>query len=746
MRSSFQAGGPVLSSVGKQTNFTDGAYIPGVPTLTVSDTASQLQCPPQHVEDEAKVKINPLEDFDFLFSQASTSAYTCRQSVLDEIGTTGNVHTIKTSIMKTQCGCGSLSEVRVTGFVVFSCTCDVEYITDINEYWSLKDILKHQLSGSITDYGVRMKCKHQVIRTRYIHRRGFCHCTTLSGSNGEETNSDDVAPVKIPAKEIKVAYGCQKGCGVPFHYHKVTKETKEGVTSAAKAFYEREKKRTGGKEEGAFYLCEYLTPDCKRVQDGQVHYHQPSKTKEVNDPITESLQKTTEKELGEADGIKEFKDMKEEGDREKPKTPILLPRVIALKKARDDKQKQRQPLLPAKATSDEVSPGPSVKLSLTTTSVDAKIEVPEIAEPKVVNTNTKIILDDKTRDALLELYSTGAHDAGDEKSDKKVENKRALCNNNNFVEGEPPKEEKDDKPLERKHCSPPKPPKPNNTKELCSEASYSSEESSSLSSSPLFPELDSDDNASVPKPTDEPLVTKDSHSLIVSVNEHLTTTKEIEINEFGLDLGSKDVKFKTPIFTNKDKKALRKTLYQSIGDWVRKKFYPTKSEYDGLFQNAIFEERLDINQVVNEYKGWFLRTFERDWTDPNYQFTPENLRTEQIDVESLLSMGYNGYYYGEVYHELAAWLLIKSALDATGPVASGEVYNYLVNTIANKMHTLPDNIRGFYFCPRNHATTQNTIMHVTNIKVAMCCKGALALPKRTNKGVPGLVYNAKDFL
>lgn len=252
----------------------------------------------------------------------------------------------------------------------------------------------------------------------------------------------------------------------------------------------------------------------------------------------------------------------------------------------------------------------------------------------------------------------------------------------------------------------------------------------------------------MPQPPDQPQqVQQTSLNLISNVNT-LMTGGNITASgaNMGLNLGKLDQKFTTPIFTNKDKKALKKTLYDSIGNWVRKKFYPTKREYDGLFHNAIFEERIDINQVVNEYKGWFLRTFERDWTDPNYVQANEVTRAAQVDTESLLSMGYNGYYYGEVYHELASWLLIKSALDATGPVATGEVYNYLVNTIANKMHTLPDDIRAHYFCPQNHAATQNTIMHVTNIKVAMCCKNALALPKRTNKGVPGLVYNAKDFL
>jgi len=385
MRSFLQASGLALSSPGKSTHLMDGAYIHGAPTFTVSDPASQLQCPPPPVEDEAKVILNPDADIDFFFGRHQTPARTSLIDDLDTIGTNKSVHTLKTSVMKNQCGCGCHTEVRVTGFMLFTCNCDVEYITDINEYWSLKDIISNQFTGSITDYGQRMKCKHQVIRTRYIHRRGFCRCNTLSGNNGEATNSDDVAS-KPPAKEIKVAYGCQKGCSVPFHYHKVTKQTKEGVTPAAKAFYEREKKRTGGKEEGAFYLCEYYTADCKRVQDGQVHYHAPSKTKESTDPIKESIDNSIQEELGKADGIKEFKESVEKPV-EKPSKPVFLPRVIELKQKKDAKNKKQQTVTqpqPAKAVSGEAINVEKTKLSTsTTTVVDAPSEPPLIAEPKV---------------------------------------------------------------------------------------------------------------------------------------------------------------------------------------------------------------------------------------------------------------------------------------------------------------------------------------------------------------------------
>lgn len=724
MRSFIQASGLALTSAGKTTNHMDGAFIPMAPALTVSDSANQLQCPPSLMEDEAKVIINPNEDIDFFFSHHQTPAHTSLVDDLDTVGTNKSVHTLKTSVMKKQCGCGCHTEIRVTGFMLFTCNCDVEYITDINEYWSLKDIVANQFTGSITDYGLRMKCKHQVIRTRYIHRRGFCRCNTLSGNNGEATNSDDVVS-KPPAKEIKIAYGCQKGCSVPFHYHKVTKQTKENVTPAAKAFYEREKKRTGGKEEGAFYLCEYYTADCKRVQDGQIHYHAPTKSKEHVDPIQESMDNSVQEELGKADGVKEFL---ESNDKvvEKPSKPVFLPRVIELKQKKDariQKQKEQHQPQSAKTVVGKEIKDDKVELSTcTTTAVDVPNSLPMIAEPKVAKPLCeKIILTNDIIDTMRLLYDNGT----EEKSLREVPNKRQLCNNNNFVEGQV-EEEKSDETVKE-------------------ESVVMVHDLTNVNKDNTPPANNESDST-----TDGKIVPKNVNSMLESVNTLMTSNAGKGDGEdsvvMGLNLGPHDEKFTTPIFTNKDKKALRKTMYESIGNWVRKKFYPIKKEYDGLFQIAMFEERLDINQVVNEYKGWFLRTFERDWTDPNYVCSTEVTRASQIDTESLLSMGYNGYYYGEVYHELAAWLLIKSALDSTGPVASGEVYNYLVNTVANKMHTLADDIRGFYFCPRNHATTQNTIMHVTNIKVAMCCKNALALPKRTNKGVPGLVYNAKDFL
>lgn len=731
----------------------DGASFPGVPTLTVSDSASQLQSPPLVVGEKAKVILDPHIDLTALFPPIAKSAHTCRQEDFDDIGTNDSVHTLKTSIMKTQCDCGCHSEVRITGFLVFTCNCDVEYITDIEEYYSLKDILKLQLSGSITDYGERMKCKHQVYRTRYIHRRGFCHCTTLSGAKGEHTGPDDLGTTKTPAKEIKVAYGCQKGCGNPFHYHKVTKETKEGVTPAAKAFYEREKKRTGGKEEGAFYLCEYLTPDCRRVQAGQVHYHAPTKSKNHSDPIAESLEAGEEKAQGEADGINEYKNMKAEPVQS---APTLIPRVLTLKKNKAEREKQKQqPVADANTSRGEGEQEEVVKLSSNTTAIaDATTNLPDVAEPKVVrspmnnNYSTTVVIDDTLRQEILELYDEkDERTLFEEKDDKSVPSKinedlmdpRFVIDSCLFSIVKRPQQPEDNSTNKNESE-----PSSRSTTKTTTVSSITTNTTVSTISSPTIPPGPNNNNNN----NDDETTTVSSITIMDNVNTILTSSSgsASEQSNFGLNLGAGDEKFVTPIFTNKDKKTVRLTLYQALGEWVRKKFYKNKFEYDGLFQNANFEEKLEINQVVNEYKGWFLRTFERDWSDPNYEFSPDKTRVTQTDIESLLSMGYNGYYEGEVYHELAAWLLIKAALDSTGPVATGEVYNYLVNTIANKMHTLPNNIRGFYFCPQNHAATQNTIMHVTNIKVAMCCKGALALPKRTNHGVPGLIYNAKDFL
>lgn len=645
MRSSLQAGGPVLSSVGKQTSFQVGALHLEAPALTVSDQASQLQCPPTLLVDEAKVIVNPLADLQYFMDNNATSAHTSRIDVCNEIGTDSCVHTLKTSIMKRQCDCGSCIEIRVTGFIVFTCECDVEYITDINEFWSLKDIVNFKMTGSITDAGARMKCGHNVLRHRYIHHRGMCHCSTLNGMHGSKTNTDDVE-AKTPSKELSVAYGCNTGCGQIFHYHKVSKETKENVTPAAKAFYEREKKRSGAKETGTFFLCEFFTKDCVRVQNGQIHFHAPIKSKEKWNPVNaiqESLDNTTEEELGKLDGIDEARKEGLIPVKETKLEPLFVPRAVT---ARMKKSANANTADSSDNNNNKSENKPELSSNTTT-----KVDAPIVKEEVVVN--------------HMNVQPIQHHVIDVQEYVKRDELLAAIQELKDLYDQE------DDE-------------------DSCTH---------SVASIPTIP------------PVDEP---------------------DDRIN--GFHLGARDPTDRVIIFTSREKFPLKEGFFTAIGTKVRSLLYTTR-EYHGLFNNANFIEVTEINQVQNQIAGWLASFF----------IQAEDLRVQQEDLVSALSMAYNGFYDGEIYTELTNFLLLKTMLDVPGPATSKAPYGYFASMVMNKMHELPDEVKTFYAHPNHYDATINTVMHVVNRKVAMNCKTLLSLPMATNYGVPGLMQKPSDF-
>lgn len=690
MRSTLQAGGPALSHVGKHAILPVGALHVEDPAFTVSDMASQLQCPPGSPQvDETQVILNPLADLDYYFGDVSQDAHTIRCDHLNVIGRDNHVHTLKTSINKKTMPCGCLTEVRVTGFLLFTCDCDTEYITDINEYWSLKDLINNQFTGTIDDYGVRMKCNHKVIRSRFIHRRGFCHCTTLMGDHGSEGNKDDVSDTKIPAKEIKEAFGCQKGCKQIFHYHKVTKDKKEGVTPAAKAFYEREKKRTGGKEIGAFYLCEYLTKDCSRVARKEIHYHAPHGSGSY-DPVSESLLNAVEEEQGLQDALNELSEMftdekVEETDANKVSEPVV---VLSTKE----------------------------EFSLTTVKADIPMldnnnnntSPPTIPQIKAhLKTVREMLYYDGSDNGIDDYPSSDDENVPLLKHSKTDEDINALVN---MVDDMISNFSADSKQT------------PSYWNEEKMDRQEKMSDVSSHSSSRLNP---------VAQP---PVVPTSISSSNVVTTSPIKPTISIPSQKPLFDLGSQDQKTTVIIFTSREKFQLKEGFFAAIGTKIRNLFY-TNKEYDGLFNNANFEEVTEINQVENRIAGWLA----------SFIFNAEDVAVKQTDLVSSLSLAYNGYYEGEVYEELTNFLLVKSMLDIPGPATSTTPYGYFANMIMNKMHELSDAIKAHYASPTNYDATINTIMHVVNRKVAIHCKTTMSLPRATNYGVPGLTLNPQDF-
>lgn len=713
MRSSLQAGGPVLSHVGKHAILHVGALHVEDPAFTVSDTASQLQCPPGSPQvDETQVIINPLADLDYYFGDMSQDAHTIRCDHLNVIGRDNHVHTLKTSISKKVMPCGCHTEVRVTGFLLFTCDCDTEYITDINEYWSLKDIVNNQFTGTIDDYGLRMKCNHKVIRSRFIHRRGFCHCTTLMGDHGSEGNKDDVSDLKIPAKDIKEAFGCQKGCKQIFHYHKVSKEKKEGVTPAAKAFYEREKKRTGGKEVGAFYLCEYLTKDCSRVARKEIHYHALQGGRSY-DPVSESLLNAVEGEQGIEDALNELSEMFSDEEVEETDANNVSEPVVVLSKVEEFSSttvKADIPMLDNNNNNTAPPTIPQLKAHLkdirathyydgSDHGVDDYPSSDDENAPLLRNSKTDEDIDALVNmvDDMISSYSAESKQAPSYWSEEKMDRQEKLSDVSSHSSTITPSVTPTNIP-------------PNNNP-APSEISTVSTRSS--------------DPTRNPGPS---LATHGSSITTKSPSAPVSSQKPL------FDLGCRDRKATVVIFTSREKFQLKEGFFAAIGSKVRNLFY-TNKEYDGLFNNANFDEVTEINQVENRIAGWLA----------SFIFNAEDVAVKQTDLVSSLSLAYNGYYEGEVYEELTNFLLLKSMLDIPGPATSTAPYGYFANMIMNKMHELDDVTKAHYASPLNYDATINTIMHVVNRKVAIHCKTTMSLPRATNYGVPGLTLNPQDF-
>jgi len=583
-------------------------------------------------------------------------------------------NTLRTSIIKYKCNtCSKNSnELKITGVLVFKCDCDTEYITDIEEIYTVHTLLKTEITGEIIDFGMRQGCQHDVARHRYVSRR-YCRCNSLNGNNGEATNSDDVNIKCTLPRKINSGVGCGKGCKMMFHYHMVIKERKENVTPAAKAFYEREKKRRGAKVEGEFYLCEYITRDCKKVQN-QVHYHpMPKDRTKATSAIDQSLAEEVEKQQGLQDGLDEARDVEIELD-------IL-----------EGPLKQHD----ANSVVEEVKPC--------------------IVEPVLSNTTT--IVDEQENSIVLQ--NPIKDDSDDETYGDIIEWRLSSNPSRTSVRSEMTEEEKED-------------------------LTYTNEEKTD-DSMPLFARMRSptiESNSSKAS-------SKENSVSTTSINPaNLSSTIKVKNGggggNAGFNLGPHDPTTRVVIFTNREKFKVRDTIFQKIGNRITKMFY-TKKEYDGHFNNAIFEEVTDIVQVQNEIKGWFLRTFERDYSDPAYEFTPEVVRRQQTDAVSMLSRAYNGYFYGDVYTELTNFLLVQSACDIIGPANETTPYSYFTGMITNKMHTLDEATRNYYFNRNNIMTTMNTVMHVVNWKQAINCKTVMSLPKATNYGVPGLKTAPQNF-